>query len=300
MAKYNQITKQKITQTSSGWPDYELIDSGNKKKLERFGQNKLVRFEPDAFWKPSLSPREWAQADAEYVINPGKNTGFWRNKPGTPEKWNIQVDEITITLKISDSRHIGIFPEQIMNWRWMANKIKNTGKKIKVLNLFAYSGVASLYCANSGAHVTHVDASHGAIEMAKISAHLSNLDKKPIRWIHDDVMKFMRREIRRGKKYDAIIMDPPKFGRGPKGELWKFEDSINGLLLLSKQLMSDDPLFFLLTAYNVNLDGLKLADIFINNTNTESGNIEYGPLIQVEKSARRKIYQSIYMRWSNL
>ncbi|MCD6356727.1 MAG: class I SAM-dependent methyltransferase, partial [Anaerolineaceae bacterium] len=235
--KNKVIFSKKNNITSAGWSDYELLDSGNQRKLEQFGNRRLIRFEPEAVWKPSLPISEWTSADAEYVILKGKNSGDWNFLTEKDPSWSINLDNLSVELNIAKSRHIGIFPEQLENWRWIKEKINKSNRAISVLNIFAYTGISTLYAAKAGAAVTHVDASRKAIEIGKISCKLSGMSNKPIRWIVDDALKFIQRENRRGKKYDAVIMDPPKFGRGPKGEVWKFEKDISELLLSCSQVL---------------------------------------------------------------
>ena len=284
---------------SSGWPDYELIDSGKMRKLERFGSRILDRFEPDATWTPSLDERVWQSAHNKYIPNQSQNAGHWLAEIIGQEDWMINLDSIHVVLNLSRSRHIGIFPEQLDNWRWLQTKITGSNRPVRILNLFAYSGVASLYCALAGAEITHVDASRSAIELAKKSQLSSNLGSTPIRWIIDDVIRFTEREIRRGHQYEGIILDPPLFGRGPKGEIWKFDDDIDRLLSLLGNLLSDRFLFFLLTAYNVDMEQQDIAEISARILPEGGSAIEYGPLIQIEKSAGRKLEQALYVRWSS-
>jgi 23S rRNA (cytosine1962-C5)-methyltransferase len=283
---------------SSGWADYELLDSGDRRKLERFGAMILDRFEPDASWSPSLAREAWDRAHRKYLIDPPQHSNHWQSNHPALDEWVIQLDELKIALKFSESRHIGIFPEQISNWRWLEDTIRQAKKPLNILNLFAYTGIASLYCAKSGAKVTHVDASRTAIELARKSQSLSNMESMPIRWIVDDVFKFVQREMKRENKYDAIILDPPIFGRGPKGEVWKFEHSIDELVVTLKQLLVDEPTFFILTAYNVQEKSDDLAKMIDQYFAIRNGIIEHGPLIQQEKSAGHLLQQALYVRYT--
>ena len=284
---------------TAGWSDYELMDSGEKRKLERFGTHILDRFEPDATWAPSLDTKVWQSADNKYIPDRSQNAGRWQAKVNAQEEWMIDLDDIRIALNLSRSRHIGIFPEQLENWRWIHTKIRKFSKPLRILNLFAYTGIASLYCAHAGAEVTHIDASRSAIEMAKRSQVLSNLGSAPIRWMVDDAIRFTEREIRRGNHYEGLILDPPLFGRGPKGEIWKFEDDIKRLMSLLGKLLSDRSKLFLLTAYNVNNGQREIAEIAARILPDEGSVVEYGPLTQIEKSAGRKLEQAFYIRWSS-
>ncbi len=285
--------------TTTGWADYELLDSGNKKKLERFGSYHLIRFEPEAIWKPSLKKSIWDSADAEFTLPKGESTGLWTFRTKKTPPWSISIDGLRVVLGISKSRHIGIFPEQLENWRWTEEKIDASKKKTNILNLFGYTGIASIFAARAGAFVTHVDASRKAMEIGKKSLSLSDLADKPIRWLVDDTYKYIKREIRRGKKYDGIIMDPPKFGRGPKGEVWKFKKSITNLLTLCGGLISNDPILLIITVYNIDHTPDELSFWLQNLMNGFSGRIEYGNLIQLEKSSGRNIHQAMYARWSS-
>jgi len=276
-----------------------LLDSGNKEKLERFGLYHLIRFEPEAIWKPSLKKRTWDSADAEFTLSKGEKTGSWTFRTKKKPSWSISIDDLHVVLNISKSRHIGLFPEQIENWRWIEVKTNASNKKPNILNLFGYTGIASLFAARAGAFVTHVDASRKAMKIGKNSLSLSNLADKPVRWIVDDVLKFIKREIRRGRKYDGIILDPPKFGRGPKGEIWKFEKSVTNLLTLCGELLNNDPILFIITAYNIDHSSDDLSYWLQNLMSDFSGKLEYGNLIQQEKSSGRKIHQAIYARWSS-
>ena len=284
---------------SDGWVDYELLDSGGKRKLERFGNYHIVRFEKEAIWKPSIPESSWKNVDAEFTFPRGERDGAWQFFSGKPKSWSINVDGLTINLQISESRHIGIFPEQLENWRWVEKCIADSGNNPKVLNLFGYTGVASLFAARGGASVTHVDASRKAIELGKRSLTASDLGEKPVRWLVDDASKFIEKEIRRGNTYDGIIMDPPKFGRGPDGEIWKFDTSILNLFRLCKKILSGDPLFFILTAYDNDLPIENIMRMYQEMLAGNQGKIEFGNLIQQERSSGRKINQAVYARWAS-
>ncbi len=297
--KNNKNNRDKKNLITTGWSDYELLDSGDKKKLERFGSYHLSRFEPEATWKPFFKKRVWDSTDAEFTLSKGKRTGSWIFHTKSNPSWSINVDGLQVVLNISKSRHIGIFPEQLENWRWIEKKINASKKNANILNLFGYTGIASLFAARAGAYVTHIDASNKAMEIGKNSFSLSDLAGKHVRWLVDDAFKFIKREIRRGRKYDGIIMDPPKFGRGPKGEIWDFNHSVTDLLALCGEILSDDPILFIITAYNVDHSPEKLSLWLKNLMNIYKGKIEYGNLIQQEKSSGRKIRQAIYARWSS-
>ena len=236
---------------ADGWKDYEVIDCSNGEKLERWGNYILLRPDPQVIWDTEKKVPQWKKLNGHYHRS-SKGGGEWEFF-NLPEQWSINYKELTFQLKPFSFKHTGLFPEQAANWDWFGNKIRNAGRPIKVLNLFAYTGGATLAAANAGASVTHVDASKGMVAWAKENAKSSGLEDAPIRWIVDDCVKFVEREIRRGNHYDAIIMDPPSYGRGPKGEIWKIEDAIYPLVKLCGQLLSDDPLFFLINSYTTGL-----------------------------------------------
>ena len=233
------------------WQDYELLDASDGERLERWGRFVLRRPDPQIIWKNSASHKLWKRADAVYTRS-AKGGGEW-TKNNLPEQWNIKYGDLTFALKPMGFKHTGLFPEQAANWDWFSDLIKRAGRPIKVLNLFAYTGGATLAAAAAGASVVHVDASKGMVAQAKLNASLSRLGDAPIRYIVDDCKKFVEREIRRGNKYDAIIMDPPSYGRGPSGEIWKIEDSVHELVSLTASILSDDPLFFLINSYTTGL-----------------------------------------------
>jgi 23S rRNA (cytosine1962-C5)-methyltransferase len=282
---------------SAGWQDYELLDSGGYRKLERFGSRFLIRSEPDADWKPANPNRDWDKADAVFSIQKGKTRGVWKTRAGLIPNWKISYKDLRINLFISGSRHVGLFPEQHTHWDWIEQKVEKSGREIAVLNLFGYTGLSSLAAAKAGAAVTHVDASRSSVYWAKMNLESSGLSQHPVRWIVDDAIKFVQREIRREKHYDAIIMDPPNFGRGPKGEVWKFDQAIGMLLTACLQILNQDPLFFIITAYNVNYHSDNLGFWLNQKMSGFRGQTQCGNLIQQEKSAGRKIRQAIYVRW---
>lgn len=239
-------------QLADGWKDYELIDAGEGEKLERWGKYILRRPDPQAIWPLTGDKAEWDRADAHYHRSKSGG-GSWEFKRKLPEKWTIGYEGLSFYIEPTGFKHTGLFPEQAVNWDWMMNKIKASGRRISVLNLFAYTGGATVASANAGAEVCHVDAAKGMVARAKENIALSGLADKPVRFITDDVKKFVQREIRRGKKYDAIIMDPPSYGRGPSGELWKIEDELYGLIELCIQILTQKPLFFIINSYTTGL-----------------------------------------------
>lgn len=239
------------------WKDYEVIDCSGGEKLERWGEYLLIRPDPQVIWDTPRTHKGWHRPNAHYHRSK-KGGGEWEFFD-LPQQWSIRYKNLTFQLKPFSFKHTGLFPEQAANWDWFSGKIKEAGRPVKVLNLFAYTGGATIAAAAAGAHVTHVDASKGMVTWAKENAASSGLSEAPIRWIVDDCVKFVEREIRRGNHYDAIIMDPPSYGRGPKGEIWKIEDSIHSLVKLCAQLLTDRPLFFLINSYTTGLQPAVLS-----------------------------------------
>ncbi|MBO5416465.1 MAG: class I SAM-dependent methyltransferase [Clostridia bacterium] len=244
---------------SENWKDYELLDASDGERLERWGKYILVRPDPQVIWKDAAKHPAWRRADAIYRRS--SNGGGGWNKNSLPPQWNIKYGELSFVLKPMGFKHTGLFPEQAANWDWFSELIRKSGRKIKVLNLFAYTGGATVAAASAGASVVHVDAAKGMVAQAKENAALSGLADAPIRYIVDDCKKFVEREIRRGNRYDAVIMDPPSYGRGPSGEVWKIEDSADSLITLAAQLLSDDPLFFLINSYTTGLSPMTMKYI---------------------------------------
>ena len=262
---------------ADNWKDYELLDASDGERLERWGEYVLRRPDPQIIWKNSANHKMWDNADAIYKRSSKGGGGWVKNE--LPTSWNIKYRELEFVLKPMGFKHTGLFPEQAANWDWFSDLISKAGREIKVLNLFAYTGGATVAAAKAGAKVVHVDAAKGMVAQAKENAALSGLKDAPIRYIVDDCKKFVEREMRRGNKYDAIIMDPPSYGRGPSGEIWKIEDSVDELIGLSAKLLSSEPLFFLVNSYTTGLSpmamhyilGLKVASVY-------GGKIESGEL----------------------
>lgn len=239
------------------WKDYEVIDTSCGEKLERWGRYILLRPDPQVIWKTEKTVPEWNHLNGHYHRS-SKGGGEWEFFR-LPEEWTISYRELNFRLKPFSFKHTGLFPEQAVNWDWCSERIREAGRPVKVLNLFAYTGGATLAAASAGASVTHVDASKGMVTWAKENAAASHLENAPVRWLVDDCVKFVEREIRRGNKYDGIIMDPPSYGRGPKGEIWKIEESIYPFVELAAQLLSDDALFFLINSYTTGLQPAVLS-----------------------------------------
>lgn len=237
---------------ADSWRDYELLDATNHNRLERWGQTLLIRPDPQVIWKNDETSPLWARADAVYYRS-AKGGGQWNYHKRLPQKWQIHWGELTLIVSPTGFKHTGVFPEQAVNWDFITEKIEGAGRPVSVLNLFAYTGGATLAAASAGASVCHVDASKGIVAWAKENAALSGLRDAPIRYIVDDCKKFIEREIRRGHTYDAIIMDPPSYGRGPGGEVWKLEDGVDELVSLAARLLSDNALFMLINSYTAGL-----------------------------------------------
>ncbi len=280
------------------WDEYELLDSGNGAKLERFGHYLLIRPEAEAIWKPALPDIQWQKASASFIPGKGEEVGTWQFRTKLPERWQMNFQGLRFWVQISSSRHIGVFPEQASQWQWIIQKVKQSNAPLKILNLFGYSGIATLAAASAGAQVTHVDASQKAIYWARENQTLSGLQNSPTRWIVDDALKFVRRESRRGNFYDGIILDPPKFGRGPKGEVWEFYKLLPLLLESCSQVLSRNPQFIILTAYAVKASALTLYEAIEEITNKFNGNTHAGELVLQEKSSSRLLSRAIYAIWS--
>ena len=236
---------------AADWQDYEVIDTGDGEKLERWKNIVLRRPDPQAIW-PKQQPELWEKADAWYHRS-ARGGGEWEFHKKMPEKWTINYRDLKFYVRPTGFKHTGLFPEQAVNWDWMAGLIKNAGRPVKVLNLFGYTGGATIACARAGAHVTHVDAAKGMVQWAGENRELSKVDETKTRWIIEDAGKFVAREIRRGNKYDGILMDPPSYGRGPGGEVWKLENELYGLVSACAQVLSDNALFMLINSYTTGL-----------------------------------------------
>jgi len=245
--------------TADKWKSYELIDTSDSFRLERWGDYILQRPDPQVMWKDVKNSNMWKHADGIYHRSKSGG-GAWdiKNK-NMKDSWTINYGKLNFSVKVMGFKHTGVFPEQAVNWEWAMDKIKSAGRPIKVLNLFAYTGGATIACASAGASVCHVDASKGMVAVAKENAALSGLSDAPIRYIVDDCVKFVEREIRRGNKYDAIILDPPSYGRGPTGEMWKLEDNIGDFLELCEKVISDNPLFVILNSYTTGLQSASMS-----------------------------------------
>lgn len=287
---------------SQGFEDYRLLDSGHGRKLERFGAVVVDRPEPQAMWKPGLEVKDWQAAHAVFSADDDDEAGKWRKQGAVPEAWPLSLHGITLTCRLSAFRHLGLFPEQLPHWNWMRDLIARhwpTGKGSvpRVLNLFAYTGAASMLAAAMGAEVTHVDASKKAIIWAKENQAASDLSAAPIRWILDDARKFVAREVRRGKTYDIILVDPPKFGRGPGGEVWDLFEHLPPLLTDCAKILAEPRGAIVLTSYAIRCSALSIGQLLGEATAGRPGHLDCGELVIGEQSGRRAIPTSLYARW---
>lgn len=279
------------------WQEYALLDSGNGQRLERFGKYTLVRPEPHALWRPTLPESEWDKATIRYMRESGEQ-GEWVGNP-LPREWTMRYEMLRFSCRPTPFRHTGVFPEQAVNWEWCGNLIRQRGEGVRVLNLFGYTGLATLAAAAAGAHVTHIDASRPAMTWARENQSLSGLESAPIRWLIDDVAKFVKREVRRGSQYDGIILDPPAFGRGPKGEIWRFADDVPALMEDLRQILSPTPLFLVLNAYAINESATVLANLVAQTVAPHQGTLEAGELALQENQSGRYLFTSLFARWSS-
>jgi len=313
---------------SSNWSDYELLDSGDGQKLERFGPYTFVRPEVQALWKPALPVEKWQTAHAFFIPSGEESGGHWSFKKPVDEKWEMSyhltpasfsgglvnnpspievgagVRELRFTAMTTPGRHLGVFPECAAHWDWMAELVRKvgrpsapTGQSVNILNLFGYTGLATLAAAAAGARVTHVDASKKSVTWARANQVLSGLHEKPVRWIVDDALKFVEREGRRGVRYDGILLDPPKFGRGPKGEVWEVYKSLPDILEACRAVLRERPLFVVLTVYAVKLPAIHAYGALAETMQGFGGSLECGELVTQEKSAGRLLSQAVYARW---
>lgn len=311
--------------TSPNWIDYELLDSGDGLKLERFGPYTFIRPEVQALWAKALPSDKWQAAHAVFQPSGEESGGHWSFNKKVPEQWEmsyplrfISLDHpsselrkggmqggLRFSVMTTPGRHLGVFPECAVHWDWLGDliqknrQVSSPGQPVNVLNLFGYTGLASLACAAAGAKVTHVDASKKSVTWAHLNQSLSGQAEKPVRWIVDDALKFVERESRRGVKYDGILLDPPKFGRGPKGEVWEVYKSLPELLQVCRGVMSDRPLFLVLTVYAVKLPAIHAYAALAGMMKGCGGKLECGELVTEEKSAGRLLSQAVYARWNS-
>ncbi|MFH2103519.1 MAG: class I SAM-dependent methyltransferase [Chloroflexota bacterium] len=283
--------------SAPNWTDYELLDSGQGRKLERFGAYVLDRPEVQAMWPLGLPAQAWQDSHAVFHPSAEESGGHWQFQKKIPEKWEMRYPRLRFWAMTTPGRHVGVFPEGAVHWDWMAERIEKADRPLKVLNLFGYTGLASLTAAAAGASVTHVDASKKSVSWGRENQHLSGLADRPVRWIVDDALKFVLREGRRESRYDGIILDPPKFGRGPKGEVWEVYKSLPTLLAACRAILSEDPAFVVLTVYAVKTSAVQMYYLLNEMMKGLGGTLEAGELVTEEKSAGRSLSQAIYTRW---
>ena len=284
---------------TAGWSDYALLDSGAGRKLERYGRLRIVRPEEQAIWTPRRPAAEWDAADATFVgIGEDEADGRWRYRKPLGETWPLAFDGIGFLGRFTAFRHVGVFPEQATHWEWLKARIAGAGRPVKVLNLFGYTGLASLVAAQAGAEVTHIDASKKAIGWARENQAVAGLPDLPIRWICEDAKKFVAREERRGSRYDGIILDPPKYGRGPKGEVWDLFADLPEMMRACRRLLSDDALFLILTAYSIRASFLSIHELSAECLAGAGGLLESGELVLREEQGGRALSTSLFSRWS--
>ena len=283
---------------SPDWTDYELKDTGEGQALERFGPYTLIRPEPQAIWSRGLPAKQWDSADAVMVPTRDEFGGYWDFKHGIQQPWVIDYKGLKSEIRLSKSRHIGVFPEQASHWDWIANQIKSAGRPLRVINLFGYTGMATASAARAGAEVTHVDASKHAVAWASHNLDLSGLGKAPVRWLVEDARKYLKREAKRKSFYDGIILDPPKFGRGPSGMVWDYFEDIVELLALCRRVLTPNPKFICLTSYAIQASALVPHQALQEIVCGYGGEITSGELVSVDKSKGHILSHSLFARWS--
>jgi 23S rRNA (cytosine1962-C5)-methyltransferase len=284
---------------TAGWADYELVDIGEGRKLERFGALTVDRPEPQALWKRAAPAESWARADLRFEAQPEDEQGVWTwGARARRNDWSVGYKGIVLICRATSFRHVGVFPEQVCHWDWIDARIRAAQRELKLLNLFGYTGAASLIAAAAGARVTHVDASKKAIAWARENQAASKLEDAPIRWICDDATKFVEREVRRGNTYDGIILDPPMYGRGPNKEVWRLFEDLPRMLKNCARLMSGRPVFLILTVYALRLSFLSLAELVRDMGLRPEGLIEAGELIAQSRHGSRQFATSLFARWT--
>lgn len=293
-----RLALEPLALRAAPWADYALIDSGGGRKLERYGQVTVARPESQALWRPRAADEAWAAADAVFEPTDEEEAGRWRTSRPLPETWGMRWGETPFLARLSAFRHLGVFPEQAANWGWLRERLTKGPRGRRVLNLFGYTGVASLVSAREGAAVTHVDASKKAIGWARENAALQNGAADSVRWLCEDARKWVAREQRRGSLYDGVILDPPKYGRGPTGEVWRLHEDLPGLIEGCAALLSPDADFLLLNAYAERITGLALASLLSDALDGRGGLIEWGELALAEEDGGREMGLSFFARWT--
>jgi len=300
--KQSEPNLARLTAYTPKWDDYELMDTGDARKLERFGSFTLIRPEPQATWARALPEDRWNAAHGEFHAGNRGQSGEWKFSKLVPSRWMLRRNNLIFWVEAARSGHVGVFPDQAAHWDWMGERIESAGHPIGMLSLFGHTGLATLSAAAAGAKVTHVDASQPAVKRARENQELSTLSDRPIRWISDDAFKFVTREGRRGNRYDAILLDPPRFGRGPGGEVWKLENSLPALLRRCREVLSPEPLLVIVNTYatvvtrgDTARDAAKLKQLLHETLDGLPARIRAGELNLVDSSGR-KITQSIFVR----
>jgi len=292
------IAEAPVVMRTDGWSDYALVDSGGGRKLERYGPHLVVRPEPQCLWRPALAADAWTGADAVFDPEGEEDAGRWRFAGAPLPPFELGWRDARFWGRFTPFRHLAFFPEQAANWEWLDQRVRTSENPPKILNLFGYTGVASLVCAAAGASVTHVDASKRAVAWARENAALSGLTDRPLRWLTEDARKWVQREARRGSLYDGVILDPPKFGRGPGGEVWRLLEDLPELVAGCAALLSPDASFLLINAYAERLSGLALAGLLGQALAGRGGGIEWGELALIEQGGVRGVGVSFFARWS--
>ena len=290
------IADAPIVMRTTGWDDYALLDSGHGRKLERYGHLTVVRPEPQCLWAPRRGQGDWAGADATFDPNGEEDAGRWRSPLPLPDKFLLAWQDVRFWGRFTPFRHLAFFPEQQANWAIIDAEAR-AAPGLKLLNLFGYTGVASLVAAAAGATVTHVDASKKSVAWARENAELSGLSDRPIRWIVEDARKYVQREVRRGSKYDGIILDPPKYGRGPGGEVWRLFEDLPELVGQCVELLSDEARFLVLNVYAERISGLAVAGLLADRMAGRGGRIDWGELALMEEGGERGVGLSFFARW---
>jgi 23S rRNA (cytosine1962-C5)-methyltransferase len=286
-------------ESSKNWQDYALLDSGNGKTLERFGPYTLIRPEPQVIWKPSLPTDAWKNAHARMQEIQKEYGGQWTLQQPIDKAWVLRYRDLKFQVQLATSRHLGVFPEQASHWDWIMDQISTAGRPLKVLNLFGYTGLATLAAASVGAEVTHVDSSKHSLTWASHNLALSGMANKPVRWIAEDALKFIQREAKRGNLYDGLILDPPKFGRGTEGKVWDFYKNLPELLQASQEVLSANARFVVLTAYAIQASAVIAYQAMLDIVADRKGKITCGELVTIEQSAGHIISHALFSRWTS-
>jgi 23S rRNA (cytosine1962-C5)-methyltransferase len=296
-----QVAELPSVMRTTGWADYALIDSGDGRKLERYGRYTVVRPEPQCLWRPALPAERWDKADAVFDPTGEDDDGRWKLKVRAPEAWPLAWRDVRFNGRFTNFRHLAFFPEQAANWEFLDAAVRGAvgpdGGPPRVLNLFGYTGVASLVMAQAGAAVTHVDASKKAVTWARENAAVAGLADRPVRWIAEDARRYVQRELRRSSQYEGIILDPPKYGRGPDGEVWRLFEDLPELARMCAQLLSQNARFLVLNAYAERISGAALSGLLAEAFRGRGGRIEWGELALVQEDGAREIGMSFFARW---